>query len=431
VPGNSVPYYYRAILAWESRSDGERQEFFQLMDDINEKPLSDLLEPKLKARIEQATSTYALDNLKYAVYRDHTIWDWQVERLQDQAPYSFIIQETQSTRGLSRLIDVKTRLLAAEGRYEEAIELHKQHFKLARDVAQQPFLIPTLVAFAQVSISSYNLKDIITQTDCPNLYWALATLPDPFISINPALEYESTMPEMMFPVLRNPAHTEHSTAEWARLMRNMVHSLNQYDDGWFEYPETGRELVGAGMLVRSYPVAKRELAAQGWNRDELEKMPVGQVVAIYQKQTTRRIYDDFMKWSYTSYQERHHSERFQADQERFQHEKFRMREPFPIATLLLPAVRQAKEAEARMTAKIKGLMVLEAIRMHAAENDGRLPESLAEITVVPVPDECPLTGEPYEYQFKDGVASLIVPSMPEKFGRKYWWEFQLKNSEPR
>ncbi|MBD3673251.1 MAG: hypothetical protein HUJ26_06955 [Planctomycetaceae bacterium] len=428
-PGNSVPLYYRALVSLKDRSSAEhRREFYDLMELLDDRPFSEYDDPEVREQADVLRGfESALQELERAVYREQTDWDWQMTQLEGTDPITFRLPEVQEAREFSRILSVKSRLAAAEGNIDEALRLNRINFKLAEMIAEPPTLINDLVGVAMSAISLAALRDTIVQTDCPNLYWALAALPDPLISMNPGLEYESAMPEMMFPFLKNPAQSEHSAAEWARLMRQMVHNLDDVS-GQFRGSATGQDLLGAGMLVRSYPVAKRELAAQGWDRDELDQMPVGQVVAIYQKHVTRSIYDEFMKWSYTSYQERQQSSRFQTDQKRFQQEQNRMREPFPIATLLLPAVKQAKEAEVRMTAKIKGLMVLEAIRMHMAENDGQLPKTLDEITVVPAPKESPLTGQPFEYQKTEFGYALIVPTMPETFGRKYWWEFQLKNA---
>jgi hypothetical protein len=51
------------------------------------------------------------------------------------------------------------------------------------------------------------------------------------------------------------------------------------------------------------------------------------------------------------------------------------------------------------------LRTIEAIRLHAHQNGGRLPASLTEIKSVPVPLD-PYTNKPFEYALKDDVAEL-------------------------
>ncbi|MDC0262234.1 hypothetical protein OAK47_03320, partial [Planctomycetaceae bacterium] len=286
----------------------------------------------------------------------------------------------------------------------------------------------TFVAYSQVSIGSHNLKDIITQTNCPNLYWALATIPEPFVSIEEVLENEASLAEKSFPILREPEHTDRSVEGWSRLMRETIEVLVAFG-AVYDHPIIDPALVGFAVSIRSYPIAKRELITLGWKQEKLEKMPVGQVVAIYQKHITLSLFDEALKWSYLPDLELKNSERLRREQDRLNQERKKQSEPFPIATTLLPAHAQLRAAALRSKSRIHGLMVLEAIRMHAAENHGQLPQSLDEITVVPVPKECPLTGEPFEYRTTKGDAFLIVPTVPENIGRRSWWEFQLKNAE--
>ena len=400
-PGNSTTPLYRVLLLLKDRGLAQKQQFQEFMNSL-EKPIAEYSDPEIQKQVREImTFESVIVELERAVFREETVWDWQMTELEGTEPIEFLIPEAQESRELARVLFVMSRLAAATGDYEEAIKLNLMNLRVSEMIADPPTLINNLVGVAMSSLSLVTLRDMIAQTDCPNLYWALATIPDTFISMNQALEYEASLPFKIFPVLKDPFQTEHSTAEWARLMRQIVQNLDDLNEGVMT-SATGTGLLGAGMLVRSYPVAKRELIFEGWDRVQIERMPVGQVVAIYQRQVTRSIYDEFMKWSYTSYQQRQNSLRFQADQKRFQQERTRMREPYPIADLLLPSVLQAKEAEVRMTAKIKGLMVLEAIRMHVDENEGELPNSLDEITVVPVPKVCPITGESFEYQKNGG-----------------------------
>ncbi|MEZ6054431.1 MAG: hypothetical protein R3C02_24095 [Planctomycetaceae bacterium] len=53
-------------------------------------------------------------------------------------------------------------------------------------------------------------------------------------------------------------------------------------------------------------------------------------------------------------------------------------------------------------------MTIEAIRMHMAVNEGRLPASLDEISIVPVPNN-PVTNVPFSYELQDGTALIDSP----------------------
>jgi hypothetical protein len=75
----------------------------------------------------------------------------------------------------------------------------------------------------------------------------------------------------------------------------------------------------------------------------------------------------------------------------------------PVAVFMqqfTPAIRAAHQTKARLDRRIDALRVIEAIRMQAAADNGKLPESLAKITVVPVPMDS-LSGRPFEFR-RDG-----------------------------
>jgi hypothetical protein len=73
------------------------------------------------------------------------------------------------------------------------------------------------------------------------------------------------------------------------------------------------------------------------------------------------------------------------------------------------------QAEVRAARNLAALKAIEAIRMHAAANDRQLPQSLADVTIVPVPNN-PATGQPFPYQYDaaQGAATLDVPPMGER-----------------
>ena len=57
-----------------------------------------------------------------------------------------------------------------------------------------------------------------------------------------------------------------------------------------------------------------------------------------------------------------------------------------------------------MDREIATLRCIEAIRMYAADNNGKLPVSLDDIIQVPVPPVDPVTGKAFKYQLKGNTA---------------------------
>jgi hypothetical protein len=70
------------------------------------------------------------------------------------------------------------------------------------------------------------------------------------------------------------------------------------------------------------------------------------------------------------------------------------------------------------------LEVIEAIRMNTAASGGKLPATLADITIVPAPNN-PATGQsfPYRLDAATGTATLEVPAIegqqPRHSGKRY------------
>jgi hypothetical protein len=78
-------------------------------------------------------------------------------------------------------------------------------------------------------------------------------------------------------------------------------------------------------------------------------------------------------------------------------------------------------AQTRLDRRIAALRVIEALRLHAATNGGNFPDKLADVTVVPVPDD-PGTGKPFDFQADGKTATLssTVPGEPlEHNGLRY------------
>ena len=127
----------------------------------------------------------------------------------------------------------------------------------------------------------------------------------------------------------------------------------------------------AASMLEGYPRAKRFLIARGRSPAEVEAMPVPQVILLYTMQNYDELRDDMFKWLALPYPEARRGLE-QVDR------KLRDGsgcEIIPLARLLLPALQACKHCEARTDRNIVALEVLEALRLYAADHDGRLPDS--------------------------------------------------------
>jgi hypothetical protein len=74
----------------------------------------------------------------------------------------------------------------------------------------------------------------------------------------------------------------------------------------------------------------------------------------------------------------------------------------------MPSIHAVRGAQVRLDRDVAALRVIEALRMYAAEHNGKLPKSLDEMTAVPVPRN-PATGKPFEYRLNGTTAVLDLP----------------------
>src|SRR6185436_12831111 len=61
-------------------------------------------------------------------------------------------------------------------------------------------------------------------------------------------------------------------------------------------PEFSKRIELVGKVAEHYPAARKALLDQGRKAEEIDAMPMLQVVLIYNYQQYRRVIDDVMKW---------------------------------------------------------------------------------------------------------------------------------------
>jgi hypothetical protein len=82
------------------------------------------------------------------------------------------------------------------------------------------------------------------------------------------------------------------------------------------------------------------------------------------------------------------------------------------ARLFLPALGKVMSAQTRLERNLAALRVVEALRLHAAAHEGKLPDKLSEVTEVPLPDD-PGTGKPFGYS-RDGDTATLTSEVPNE-----------------
>ena len=415
-PGNAILMYYVAQQLFPDRGDSE--ETTKRRDRLSkylEMPLADLPAED----VENLLSYYrnVLKNVEIGAMRDHADWGLEFDE-----GLAMIIPSFSDFRDIARVLALRARMEIAQGRFDQAIHTIKVGMALGRHMSEgTPLLITALVGIAIESLMLDRVQELISHGG-PNLYWALADLPYPLADIRPAFDWERQWLATSHD-FRKAMAGPMTPAEGTELLGRMVGlywlAINHSID-----PPGRHIVVQAAVAARFYGVGKRALIEGGRSRQEVEAMPVGQVVALY-------LIGDYVHWQselLKSYSLPYWQARpgLQRSEKAFL--KWRKGGGWvnPLTTLV-PALGQACFIQARLDRTRAALQAIESIRSYAAHY-GRAPQSLDELEL-PVPID-PVTGKQFQYESKDQSFTLIGPA-PEGENAKEGFRYEVQLTPAR
>lgn len=394
IPGNAAVYYGKVTV--EHGRFFNDQEWLNKMERWREAPLEELRADDVE--LPHGTIAYWLDRAARCAH-----CDWQLP-VREEEFYAILLPELSRLRQFGRILATKARIHIARGQFDDAVATLQNAYSVGQHAVAGETLVNSLVGIMICSITSDQVMDLVQQPDSPNLYWALTALPRPLIDLRPAVEAEMHAVELSFPELRNLDKAEGTTGEWSERLHRFSEKLAKWSD---DSVLDARTMVTT-LSIRGYPKAKRGLIERGCPPDTVEAMPVGQVLLLYAMQTYEDLRDDIFKWFFVPYPTAR--EMTKAARKGLSREFFEGGGVLPIANVFLPGIENCRTAAVRTDREIAVLRVVEALRLYAAEHDGRLPEELSD-TSVPVPDD-PVTGQPFEYRVEGETAFLKGPSLP-------------------
>lgn len=430
-PGNAATSYYRAITLLPRDAT---ETFGDEQQDWRDVPLAEF--PCEKARDWLNNYDVVLSELRVATVRETCDWNHRVRELQGLDPVSFLLPEMSKIRELARILRVKARLEIAERRFDDALATMTTGYRLAENTGKSPLLISVLVGISVARIMEPCVTDWI-EAGGPNLYWALASLPDPLIDIRVALQQEMNLPLQMFPFLKDPEHANHTPEQWKQILAEATQQLSDLN----RLTSAGRQRgvdadlvaqsMGLAIILAGYSAAKVQLIASGMDAATVEAMPVGQVVAIQTARAYQKAYQESMKWTLLPYwqaREPMDASFMDLQSKGFIGQTGGMPCAIPIVPLLLPSVSSATYAPVRLRRDLSALQAVEALRMSLARSGGQWPQSLDELTCAPVPID-PVTGQSFTYtKLENGNVELILAPPPGRpasnFGKRF--ELELK-----
>lgn len=409
-PGNAAPMYLKALLMLAAENVDAKA-----WEDVTrwaELPLEEI--PRDEARGLLDRFQPILSQVQAAALRKHCEWNLAIR--DSPQPFAIQLPEVMRAREVARLLALQVRLEIAEGQIDQAVATLRTGFALARHVSQQPTLISGLVGIAIVHMMTAQMEALVQLPEAPALYWSLTALPSPLADLRPGLRFEEVSLYVVFPRLTEVDSGQYTADQWDHFAQDLYRKARAMNTlvGEPDKVEWLKNLDPAQAVAIEYPRAKRELQRRGYSNQQIEAMPQSKVVLLDMSLSYRELRDEVFKWFFVPIWQAsagHDDAEAQLKPDPDQGISHRFFE------LLIPTVRGAHDATARAEQQIALLRMIEAIRIHVA-NQGGLPESASDITDVPVPID-PFTGQPFKVRLEEGKAVLDTLQRRGQLIRRY------------
>jgi hypothetical protein len=412
-PGNAVPIYLRLP---HQQNDASRRKWVEVPNKWNKLALDRL--PKEEAKKFLAENRYMLRQLELGARRRTAEWEYTLDA---GDVLGLLMPELHGMRGYALLLVLQARMAMAEGKPEEAIHTLETGFGMARHVAESPPMISGLVAVNMSETFANSLLELVQLPGAPNLYWALTALPRPLIGLRKAYEFEERVLHLQMPDLAD-LNRPRTAGQWDQVLKRLraehkrIVALSK-EEGSSPLPAAADPDQPASKSPDLERARKYLREARRMSAERVKAMPDAQVLVLYIAGTHRDHSDDLMKATYLPYPEGRPV--VEAASKRLKEAPDT--EATRVTRLFLSAVPKVMAAQNRLDRRIAALRVIEALRLHAAANGGRLPDRLSDVKVVPLPDD-PGTGKPFAYEHSGETATLTgtIPGTPgESTGIRY------------
>lgn len=387
-PGNPIPGYLKCFMAqnnfWHDKESVEHREKWQTL------PLKDLPHD-LRIGAGYGTGDKPLRIADEAARLEHP--DWQTLLPLRREGVNLTLPELQPLRTLAAALRVRMRFEIADKRFGDAVNTAKTLFALARHLGEHPSLIGDLVGVAVAMITLETLGEMIGQPGCPNLYWALTDLPTPLVELRKGLQGERVWLNAAFGSI--PGRVPLSEHQSKQLL-SVAQLLSDAQEDKVKKRDTMAWLTERGNDAARLDAARKRLIATGFPPGEhLQKLPPWQVILIDEVVSFEIKRDNQMKVMMLPY---------------WQIEALAAAPPGkddPDDSLfggLVKSFFKVRRGQARLEQRVALLRCVEALRLHAADHDGKLPAKLADVKV-PLPID-PISGRPFIYTLDQGTATL-------------------------
>lgn len=413
-PGNAAALYYQAALnSADSRIRPTTQQSDPVYDAVFV-PLEKLPRAEAAEWLKRQAAALALVDL--AATRDDCRWEvpWR------EQGFATTLPQFQELRSLSMVLALRFRTELADRRFDQAARTLQSGFGMVRATRNGDFLVESLVGVGVGAIFCDRLREWSGAPGAPNLYWALADLPRPMVSLQRGMEVERDLALRVLPTLAK-VRNGGLTAEDGEKLRDEV--LMAMSGSLYERQPTPAERVGVGLLMTASAMrAKVYLLECGRATREVQEMEPAQALGLFWLETYERWFDELSKWDQLPYWLACEGAQrsYKAYLETAAHEPLQgMINP---ALMFMASLDQAHTVAARLDRELAMFQCIEALRAYAAAHGGKLPGRLEDMTDTPAPRD-PMTNKPFEYRANGN--SAVLDSKPVGTGTRSHKRYEI------
>ena len=199
-PGNAALKYQLAMdlyLAGHDNIVASNKNWEETLTHLREAPLADFDEAQAKTVLNYFNNPFKL--LREGARMDSISWGTSMHK----DGYMTLLPYLSPLRALSGILAISIRLDIKHHRWNDACDKLQTGFRMAHHMAEGETIIEVLVGNAMAAQMNNCLQDWIAEPDSPNIFWPIASLPQPFTSLRRAAQFERAI-TVQFPRMEIP-----------------------------------------------------------------------------------------------------------------------------------------------------------------------------------------------------------------------------------
>lgn len=314
--------------------------------------------------------------------------DWQILLKAKTDGVNLLLPDVQKMRAIAASLQVRFREEIAQNRFDDALITAKTMFAMSRHMGEHPTLIGDLVGIAIAFVAIGPLDEMLERPGCPNLYWALTNLP-PLVTLERGIEGERLLIDAE---LRDLDAVEPMTPAQIKKVIAHIDTLLKFEENP-KKTNVQKLLDDRGADEKLLRAARARLVDYGIPEERLKRFPADQVILLDEKREYEVRRDELMKLVPLP--------AWQGEAMAAQIKPYKDKALFEF---LVAAIQKVRRAQGRLEQRVALLRHVEALRMYAAEHDGKWPAALTDVKV-PLPLD-PYSNKPFKYSVEGGVAHL-------------------------